>query len=553
MNPVLAKPSAHLGQLLEDVALTFREETALIEVSRHTEVHRLSYTAMHRRSQSLAAWLIAEGLKPGDRLAILMTNRSAWLITAAAAFRAGAVLVPLDYKLTTTEVDALLEHARPAWVVAEYGLSKKLSWSGRKLVCDAPTKVADVQRFEHVPDGVCGVVHRDPEHDATIVYSSGTGGTPKGCRLSHRAYLAQIDSLLQLYPMAPGQRFFSILPTNHAIDFMCGFLAPFCCGATVVHQRTLRPEFLRSTLKRYGITHMAAVPLILKSLRTAIQERLDELPTLQRTVIDGLIGANAALTEDRPRPMVSQRLLKPLLAPLGGKLQLVFTGGAFVEPELASFFYRLGIGVVIGYGLTEAGTVVAVNDLAPFRADSVGAAVPGTSIRVDGDRIGEVQIHGPTVMTGYLDEPELTAASFTEDGWLRTGDLGWLDAAGHLHLVGRSRNIIVTAGGKNLYPEDIEIAFGSIDTEGFAVFAQDFVWPGSCGLGAEALIAVVQEVAAPLEALRTANRVLPEHKRLRAVLAWPEAFPRTASMKLKRQELARILREESSPDHLVQL
>lgn len=557
MNPVLAMPAGCLGQLLDEVTLTYRSECALIEASRHQESDRLTYGDLRSRAGSLAQWWLDQGLKPGERVAIVLTNRAAWLVCATAIFRAGGVLVPLDYKLTPPEVDALLAHCKPAWLVTEHGLGRKLTFEGPRLVLDAPAAQAVQHRYEAVPSApVPAVVPRMPEDDATIVYSSGTGGTPKGCRLSHRAYLAQIDALLQLYPMQPGERFFSILPTNHAIDFMCGFLAPFCCGATVVHQRTLRPEFLRGTLKRYGITHMAAVPMILESLQTAIQERLDDLPSLQRTVIDGLLATNAALTEARPRPALSQRLLAPLLAPLGGKLRLVFSGGAFVRPELAEFFYRLGVGVVIGYGLTEAGTVITVNDLAPFRGDSVGRAIPGTQVRIVNPGpggVGEVEARGPTLMTGYDQEPGLTDEAFTADGWLRTGDLGWLDASGHLHLVGRSKNLIVTPGGKNLYPEDIEGAFYDVPAEGFAVYAQDYVWPGSAGLGQEALIAVVQQDDLPLEALRRANRKLPEHKRIAAVLHWSDPFPRTASMKLKRSELALQVRVQRTPAQLVTL
>lgn len=557
MNPVHAGSYAHLGSFLEDVLLTFKSETALIEASRQREVHQWTYAETRERVHRVAAWLTARGLQAGDRVGICMTNQSRWLVSAAAVFRAGGVVVPLDYKLKPAEIDTLLGLAKPALLVCEYGLGRPLAWTGPRLVLEAPAKVElpDHQtRFENVPDGRSSLVERSRTDAATLVYSSGTGGTPKGCVLSHGAYLAQLEALLGLYPMETGQRFFSILPTNHAIDFMCGFLAPFACGATVVHQRTLRPEFLRSTLKRYGITHMAAVPRILEAFRDGIQDKLDELPGWQRMAIDGLIAANAVATERKPMPAVSQRLLAPILAGVGGKLQLVFTGGAYVPPELATFFYRLGIGIVIGYGLTEACTVLTVNDMAPFRADSVGPPVPGVQLRIvnaDGEGVGEVEASGPTLMTEYDDAPELTAAAFTADGWLRTGDRGWIDAAGHLHLVGRTRNMIVTPGGKNVYPEDIEGAFGSVACEELAVFAADFLWPEGAKLGAEQLVAVVREGSA--EAVRSANRRLPDFKRVSGVLTWPEEFPRTASLKLKRLVLAEQVRASTTRADLVTL
>lgn len=559
MNPVHAGLYDHLGAYLDEVALTFKSETALIEVSRHREVHQWSFLRFRQEVGKVAAWLVERGLEPGDRVALVMTNQSRWLVTAAAVFHVGGVVVPLDYKLKPEEVDVLLGLARPALLVSEYGLSRKLAWEGPRLLVECPEKaeLPDTwARFEQIPDAARPpVVARSRKDPATLVYSSGTGGTPKGCVLSHGAYLAQIEGLLALYPMEPGQRFFSILPTNHAIDFMCGFLAPFGCGATVVHQRTLRGEYLRSTMQRYGITHMAAVPRILEAFRDNIQEKLDDLPRWQRFAVDGLIAANAAATEDKPRPAVSQKLLAPVLAGLGGRLELVFTGGAFVPPELATFFYRLGIGIVIGYGLTEACTVAAVNDLAPFRADSVGPAVPGVEIRVVGagpDGVGEVEIGGPTLMSHYDDAPELTEAAFTADGFLRTGDRGWLDAAGHLHLVGRSKNMIVTPGGKNVYPEDIESAFNTVDCEELAVFAADYLWPAGAKLGSEMLVAVWRG-GDDLDSLRKANRKLPDFKRVTGVVHWEDEFPRTASLKLKRAPLADAIRSSLTREAVVTL
>ncbi len=202
-----------------------------------------------------------------------------------------------------------------------------------------------------------------------------------------------------------------------------------------------------------------------------------------------------------------------------------------------------------------------VNDLKPFRGDSVGRAVAGVEVAVRGagdDGVGEVFVRGRTVMRGYLDDPELTAETLV-DGWLVTGDRGWLDAAGHLHLVGRSKNMIVTPGGKNIYPEDIEGAFEGLPAEELCVFAADFLWPrhGHALVGEE-LVAVVRvegdEQAAfdaLLPRLRELNRRLPDFKRVGGVLRWPDAFPRTASMKLKRNELAGVIGGATARDAVV--
>jgi long-chain acyl-CoA synthetase len=348
--------------------------------------------------------------------------------------------------------------------------------------------------------------------------------------------------------MAPGDVYFSVLPTHHAIDFMVGFIGPFVCGATVVHQRTLRPEMLRFTMQRYGVTHMSVVPMLLEAFDRAVRERIASLPAWQRSAVDALVSVNARLTAARPNHALSSRLLAPLHAGFGGRLRLLVCGGAWTDRAVAERLIRLGIPVVIGYGLTEACTVVTVNRLTPIRADTVGAPVKGVDVRIDapdGDGVGEVCVRGPTTMEGYLDDPELTAET-VRDGWLHTGDLGFLDAGGHLHLCGRCKDVIVTRGGKNVYPEDVEHAFAALPVEEVAVFAGHTLWPARTMSG-ETLVLVVRPKETDgvdlLSRIADANRRLPDFKRVAGVLTVDAAFPRTATLKVKRKELAATLAE----------
>jgi len=557
---------ASLGDLLSDAFVQFKSETALIEVRRKREGQRLSFLDAWRATRPLGRFLQDRDLGAGDRMAVLMSNQPRWLIGASAALVRGLTLVPLDYKLSGDEQAALLAHARPAVLLIEYGLLRRLP-----AVPDGTTViVSEAPDHAELPEGAVRWEELPPAQDfdavprtrsdvACLVYSSGTGGTPKGCQLTHGNYLAQWESLSRLYPMVPGDRFFSILPTNHAIDFMTGFVGPFACGGTVVHQRVLRPEFLRHTLREYGITHMAIVPRLLEALREGLEDRLDQGPDWKKQAFSALTQLNASLTWRRPRPELSRRLLKPVHDAFGGRMKLLFAGGAFVPPDLARYFYDLGLPVVIGYGLTEACTVVTVNDLKPFRADSVGPPVHGVDVRIHepgSDGVGEVQVRGPTVFAGYLDAPELTAAAFTDDGWLRTGDLGHLDGAGHLHLVGRARNMVVTDGGKNVYPEDVEIAFRDVACQELAVSAANFVWPRRTMEGERLILVVRHDEGLPAELLaelRRRNRRLPAHKRCWGVLAWDQEFPTTASLKLKRGALAEQLRQARTESHLVPL
>lgn len=536
-----------LGELLRDACIQWKSETALVEVHRRSEAARYTFASFQRTALRVARRLQELGVGAGDRVAIVMSNQSRWLLTAFAAFYRGAVLVPLDYKLTAPEQAALIAHCRPKVVVVEYPLFRRFTEplaAEHVLVTEAPDDLPpDVLRWEDLPDRAPDFVPRARTDLATLVYSSGTGGRPKGCMLSHGAYLAQLSALLERFPMAPGDRYFSILPTNHAIDFMCGFVGPFACGATVIHQRTLRPEMLLWTLQQHQITHMAVVPLILEAFARNVRERLEELPYWQKAAVEAAMAVNERLTERKPRHGLSSRLLAPIHAAFGGRLRLLFCGGAPTDRETAELFYRLGIPVVVGYGLTEACTVVTVNGLAPFRADSVGKPVRGVQVRIadpDVDGVGEVLVRGPTLMDGYLDDPEATGEAL-RDGWLHTGDRGWLDASNHLHLVGRSKNMIVTAGGKNVYPEDIEGSLQAVPCDELVVFASSYLWPE--GLEYGALVAVVRGGDDELvPSLKAANRKLADYKRLGGVLRWDEPFPRTASMKVKRGVLADAIR-----------
>jgi long-chain acyl-CoA synthetase len=312
----------------------------------------------------------------------------------------------------------------------------------------------------------------------------------------------------------------------------------------VVHLRTLRPEFVRDAFVRYRITYVALVPMILKNLERGLRATFDELPSWKRFFLDRMMALNKVLTRRRPKVRLSRILLPKVHRGFGGELLALITGGAFMEPSTTQFFYDLGIPVVNGYGLTEAGTALTLNDLKPFRADTVGKPLPGVELRIlnpDSEGIGEVAARSKTVMSHYLDDPELTLETIV-DGWLLTGDLGRFDGNGHLQLFGRKKNMVVTEGGKNIYPEDIETVFDGLPVKEYCIFAANYIWPRK-EPGGEMLILVLrleqnqQFDVKLLEEINTGNRRLADFKRVRGYLVWGRDFPRTASMKIKRQAL----------------
>lgn len=549
-----------LGSALREALDRFADETCLIEADRERENHRLTYRQFKEMALPLAGFLQAREFKAGSRAAIIMTNQSKWLVSAYAIFHSGGVLVPLDYKLSAPEHIPLLIHSKAEILITEYHFWRAIKQQNPDLtqlphtviVTDVP-KNADLIgaiRWEDArvqSDPV--FVPRSRQDWACIVYSSGTGGRPKGCVLTHENYLEQCAALTSLYAFWPGVRYLSILPTNHAIDFMVGFIGPFVCGATVVHLRTLRPEFVREAFTRFKITYVALVPLILKNLQAGLEQRFAELPPLKRFVFNRLLSVNKAMTKQQPNLELSRKLLKQVHEAFGGELRAIFTGGTFCAPQIIQFFYDLGIQVSIGYGLTEAGTTITLNDLKPFRADTVGKPLPGMEVKIVNqgeDGIGQVAVRSKTLMSHYLDDPELTAETIV-DGWLMTGDLGRFDSTGHLQLFGRAKNMIVTEEGKNVYPEDIEAAFEGLPVKEFCVFAANYIWPERSMLG-EKLIVVLrlnegQQFTEELqqELIKRNNKLL-NFKRISGYVVWEQDFPRTASMKIKRFVLAEEIR-----------
>jgi long-chain acyl-CoA synthetase len=550
-----------LGAALRDALDRYSTEVCLIEAERDREKLRLTYSDFKEMSLPLARALEDADFDANDRAAIIMTNQSKWLISAYAIFFCGGVLVPLDYKLSAAEHLQLLAHSKAKVLVVEYHLWRAMMQSPQfqtiatkiVLVTEAPlgAELAGAFRWEDFKrKGAPDFVMRQKEDTACIVYSSGTGGRPKGCVLTHENYLEQCRSLTAWYPFWPGVRYLSILPTNHAIDFMVGFIGPFVCGACVVHLRTLRPEFVRDAFVRYRITYVALVPMILKNLEKGLRAKFDELPPWKRAFLDSMIATNRLLTRHRPNVKLSRMLLRNIHRGFGGELLALITGGAFMEPSTMQFFYDIGIPVVNGYGLTEAGTAITLNDLKPFRADTVGKPLPGMEVRIlnpDADGVGEVAVRSKTIMSHYLDDAELTLETIV-DGWLLTGDLGRFEDHGHLQLFGRKKNMIVTEGGKNIYPEDIETVFDGLPVKEYSVFAANYIWPQKELGERESLVLILRlEQNQKLESgllqdISARNLRLPDFKRINGYVIWDRDFPRTASMKIKRQGLAEEIR-----------
>ncbi len=464
--------------------------------------------------------------------------------------------MPLDARLEPGQQRALIAHCRPAVLVADYPTWRRLALEAGPLGA-GPLEAGAVWVLE-APDGaesrrrraVGGPARRHrrrraaPADDlATIVYSSGTGGTPEGLRADPRQLPRAVASAAAAQCPDAGRRpYFSVLPTNHAIDFMVGFVGPYVCGATVVHLRTLRPEFVREAFPRYRIACMAVVPMVLDNLRAGLQARFDGQPPVRRALFRALWALNRALTRSRPNVALSRVLLRPVHRAFGGRLRALFTGGAFTRPDTIEFFGSLGIPVLNGYGLTEAGTAVTLNrrrgqprrHRRPAGARHRGArSRPGRGGRRRG---GRARPHGHGAATATTRSSPRRRSS-TAGCTPATSDAS--SRPGTCRLFGRRKNMIVTAGGKNVYPEDVEVVFHGLPVAEYCVFAEHVVWPERRD---ERLVIVVRprrgRAAAGSTSSGAATAPSPSTSASHACLEWPDEFPRTASLKVKRTVLA---------------
>ena len=329
----------NIASALDKACMRFGHLTALIEMDRDQETQRITYASLSQQAEEVKQHL---GLQPGERMAIIMQNQSKWIIGALAAFRLGAILVPIDYKLSALEQASLLIHAKPTLLLTE-----KHQWHPLKEMISAPplrvilNEEWEINSSYQNPSQSNHATIRKREDIACIVYSSGTSGTPKGCLMSHQNYLEQADILGHLFPIKKQARYFSILPTNHAIDFMCGFILPLLFGATVVHQRCLRPQYILNTLKIQRITHMAVVPLLLKMMAAKIQESMAQLPTWKQYFVHFLINLNRILTKKKPKHFISKVLLYPFHKQFGGSLLLFLQEEDLLMQKLRNFFIVL--------------------------------------------------------------------------------------------------------------------------------------------------------------------------------------------------------------------
>ncbi len=538
---------AHEGTLLDLLEATLRrDDGALI-------LERLDARAVRARVASGAARLRDRGIRAGDRVALCSENSPDWALSYFAILAAGATAIPLDATLAGAQVASLCRLGKAR---ALYASARRREVFGKRLAGGAgggraraiePLPLEDlVAPSENGAADFPDDFARDPEAPASLIFTSGTTGAPKGVLLPHRAFRSQVAALATVYELAPEDRILSVLPLHHAFEFTCGLLLPLAAGARISFAAAATPEAIRAALRRVRPTAMIAVPALLEAFLRAMRREVRALvPEPGRNAAEKAFVAAVAghrALRDRTGLNLGRKLFARAHEAFGGSLRLLVSGGASLPRASFEALRGHGYDVYAGYRLTEAGPVVtACRPGRTPRAGSVGEPIPGAEARLsDG---GEILVRGPGLMLGYDGDAAATAAAIDEDGWLHTGDLGRFDADGALSIAGRSKDVIVDAAGNTTYPDEVEQAYADIpDVTDLGVARVRL--PGEDGKEVVGALVHAREGAsraAILDRLKSVGEGLPFPKRLKVVRFSDGPLPRTATRKVKRDEVSRTL------------
>ncbi|MEJ5263004.1 MAG: AMP-binding protein [Ignavibacterium sp.] len=499
------------------------------------------------------------GLKERDHIAVIGENRVQWGITYLTAMTFNMVIVPIDKNLTTNEILNIIHESDATAIVfsntfKEMLLEKKSSLLKLKyLISMDDEKSSDevfsmVELIEKQNAYVSKLTDIDPTEMAEIIFTSGSLGRAKGVMLSQKNLAANLMAMTSMIKIGPEDRFLSVLPIHHTYECTCGFLCPLYAGASAHYARSLKTVV--DDLQKVKATILLGVPLLYDKMFKRIYKGIQEdkikskivPPLVKLTNIADAIGWKSA------KKIVFSELHKRF----GGSIRLFIAGGAAPDPKVAKGLREFGFNFVQGYGLTETAPIVALNRLYAFKDNAAGLPLPGVEIKInnpDSDGVGEIFVRGDNVMLGYYKNPKLTQEVF-ENGWFKTGDLGFFDEDGFLHIAGRKKNVIIANNGKNVFPEEIEdllnrspfiqecMVYGEQDEKHDEVIAAQIVTDAEAFIeySEKNNVQITPELVNSIisEEIKKVNKELANYKQIRKFYIRDTEFEKTTTQKIKR-------------------
>ena len=423
----------------------------------------LSYNESMAKIQAVARWLHSKGIRKGDNVAVTGKNSPEWDVAYLGILFAGATVIPIDYNLKNEEIDTLLKASHSVMLFVDEEKHPYYTDNKGKLK-EVISLKKDMGTYVYTLDGPDAKLEESGESDvAAILFTSGTTGEPKGVMLTHQnlvsdCYLAQGTPLILYHTDV----FYAILPIHHAYCMLAVFMETISVGAEVVFGKKMVSSVMLKELKEGKVTMLLGVPLLFYKLLAGIIRGMKAKGKAVYGILYFLMKISGFIKKvfgkNPGKKLFGTVLEKASLS----TIRICICGGGPLAPSVFRKFNQMGINFVQGYGLTETSPIINLNPIEHYKETSVGVTIPQVEMKIlnpDERGVGEVIVKGPMVMKGYYEMPEETAASFTSDGYLLTGDLGYLDSERYLYLTGRAKNTIVTEGGKNVYPEEIENEF----------------------------------------------------------------------------------------------
>lgn len=543
------RPIENLKEMLYTSAATWPEKNAFLE-KRDGVYEGITFNQYLLDVEGLGTELCARGLL-GKRVIVTGENCYAWALAYMTVICGLGVVIPVDKEIPPEEIANIANVSEADAVIYSAKYEDKIKKIEKPLdfICfDELSGLCAAGREKiNAGDRTYLDLEIDKNEMASLIFTSGTTGVSKGVMLSHHNISFNLTEMCQMIYIGPEDTFLSVLPLHHAYECTCGFLCQIYRGSTIAYCEGLR--YIMKNMKEVHPTMILCVPLLIETMYHKIWANIRK-NGMEKMVKKALAASNASRKIGID---LRKKLFSEIHETFGGKLRMMIAGGATVDPDILKGLRDFGILAVQGYGLTECAPLAAVNRDKFYCDSSAGLATPNATLEiVDAaeDGTGDIRFKGENIMLGYYKAPELTAEVIV-DGWLYTGDLGFIDKDGFLHITGRRKNVIVTANGKNIFPEELEtylsrnpyvlesVVVGVPDETGRDYDIVAMILPDRERLDEENPDGYSEELVREklTEAVKQANSMVQQYKRIKKFLVRSEEFPKNTSKKIKRAGL----------------
>ena len=522
------------------------------------KVVTFTYKEALKKIREIAYYLIATGAKKGDHIAVTGKNSPEWALAYFAISFAGCIIVPLDYSLHIEDMEKILAFGDVDRIFIDGEKIDEIDKEG-KLFKEKISLEPESKGYKYVldltgPETELPKLHA--EDTAAMLFTSGTTGTPKGVMLSFSNFMSSTLSSQRLFDVYPTDVFYAILPIHHAYTMTAVLLETVVSGASCVFGKRLVTPIMLKELREGKITMLLAVPMLFNKLLAGLMAGVHKQGPFKENLIHFLMGFSGFMKKVFHVNLGKKIFGNMLLSKISlDKMRLCICGGGPLPPSTFKQFNQLGIDFVQGYGLTETSPIININPIEVYIEESVGIPIPGVEEKIvspDEDGNGIIYVRGPQVMKGYYKNDEATEEVLSSDGWLNTGDVGHIDSNGFLYLTGRAKSIIVTEGGKNVFPEEIEDKFQlfneieqcciipyminkEMKTEGIRMV----IYPTEAYLKEHGMEETSRHME---EVVESVNKGLQSYKKITMVTVVDQPLPMTSTKKVKRFEVVKMFK-----------